>query len=138
MDRLKVKVIAGAANNQLATDAIGTELEKRKILYAPDYVINAGGLINVSVELEGYSRERALRLTRGIYYNTLKILRLAKAEGLPSNQAADRQAEVRNPVHRPGAQRLLVLPPRAQRRGQAVQPLGCGPPAGPSCSGPRR
>ncbi len=95
VDRLKVKVIAGAANNQLATDAIGTELEKRKILYAPDYVINAGGLINVSVELEGYSRERALRLTRGIYYNTLKILRLAKAEGLPSNQAADRQAEVR-------------------------------------------
>jgi len=95
VERLKCKIIAGAANNQLATDEIGLVVNRRGILYAPDYVINAGGLINVSVELEGYSRERALRLTRGIYYNTLKILRRAKDEGIPSNQAADRQAELR-------------------------------------------
>ena len=95
LGRLKVKVIAGAANNQLENDATGTELMRRGILYAPDYVINAGGLINVSLELEGYSRQRALRLTRGIFYNTAKILRMAQTEGIPTNTAADRLAEQR-------------------------------------------
>lgn len=93
--RLKAKVICGAANNQLDRDELGAELAAKKILYAPDYVVNAGGLINVSVELEAYSRERALRLTRNIYYNTLKILKLARKEGIPTNQAADQLAEER-------------------------------------------
>jgi leucine dehydrogenase len=95
IDRIKAKIVCGAANNQLDRDALGTELTERGILYAPDYVVNAGGLINVSVELEGYARERALRLTRNIYYNTLKLLKLARKEGIPANQAADRLAEER-------------------------------------------
>jgi len=93
--QFKAKIIAGAANNQLENDGTGEELMRRGILYAPDYVINAGGLINVSEELEGYSRERALRLTRGIYYSTVDIFRMAKEEGIPTNKAADRLAEQR-------------------------------------------
>ncbi|HVO30076.1 MAG TPA: Glu/Leu/Phe/Val dehydrogenase, partial [bacterium] len=69
--KLKFKIVAGGANNQLKEDRHGTELKKKGILYAPDYVINAGGLINVYNELEGYNRERALRMTRGIFYNLL-------------------------------------------------------------------
>ncbi len=95
IDRIKSKIIAGAANNQLENNAIGNELMKRGFLYAPDYVVNAGGLINVSEELEGYSRERALRLTRNIYHSTLEILKMAKEEGIPTNKAADRLAERR-------------------------------------------
>src|SRR5690606_18442962 len=56
LPRLKCKVICGAANNQLATDEIGDELEKRGMLYAPDYAVNAGGLMNVSIEFDGYNR----------------------------------------------------------------------------------
>jgi leucine dehydrogenase len=65
--RMKFNIIAGAANNQLEEDRHGLELHRRGILYSPDYVINAGGLINVFVELEGYHRDRALRMTRGIF-----------------------------------------------------------------------
>ncbi len=95
IDRIRAKIICGAANNQLDHDELGAELMRRGVLYAPDYVVNAGGLINVSLELEGYSRERALRLTRGIYYNTMKILRLARSEGIPTNEAADQMARQR-------------------------------------------
>ena len=95
IDRIRAKIICGAANNQLDRDELGAELMRRGVLYAPDYVVNAGGLINVSLELEGYSRERALRLTRGIYYNTMKILRLARSEGIPTNEAADQMARQR-------------------------------------------
>src|SRR5579859_2879836 len=93
--KLKVKIVAGGANNQLKEDKHGAELKKRGILYAPDYVINAGGLINVYNELEGYNRERALRMTRGIYYNLLRTFEIAKKKDLPTNVAADRMAEER-------------------------------------------
>ena len=69
LPRLKAKVICGAANNQLATTAIGDEVEKRGILYAPDYAVNAGGVMNVSLEIDGYNRERAMRMMRTIYHN---------------------------------------------------------------------
>ncbi|RMG17679.1 MAG: Glu/Leu/Phe/Val dehydrogenase [Deltaproteobacteria bacterium] len=95
IDKITAKIIAGAANNQLADDAMGAEVHRRGILYCPDYVINAGGLINVSVELEGYSRERALRLTQGIFHNTLRILKIAQDEEIPTSVAADRLAEAR-------------------------------------------
>jgi leucine dehydrogenase len=95
LDRLKFKIIAGAANNQLAESRHGVELRKREILYAPDYVINAGGMINVFVELEGYDRERALRMSRGIYYNLRKIFQIARREGIPTNEAADHLVEER-------------------------------------------
>jgi leucine dehydrogenase len=95
LPKLKFKIVSGGANNQLKEDKHGAELKKRGILYAPDYVINAGGLINVYNELEGYNRERALRMTRGIYYNLLKTFAIAKKDNIPTNLAADRMAEER-------------------------------------------
>ena len=62
LPRLKCKVICGAANNQLANDEIGDEVMQKGILYAPDYAVNAGGLMNVSLEIDGYNRERAMRM----------------------------------------------------------------------------
>ncbi|MDP3773828.1 MAG: Glu/Leu/Phe/Val dehydrogenase dimerization domain-containing protein [Gemmatimonadales bacterium] len=93
--QFKVKVIAGGANNVLAEPRHGDELEKRGILYAPDYVINAGGLMNVNGELEGWSAERAHRKAGEIYDTMLKVFELAKEEGLPTYRAADRLAERR-------------------------------------------
>jgi leucine dehydrogenase len=93
--RMKFRIIAGAANNQLAEDRHGLELHRREILYAPDYVINAGGMINVFVELEGYHRDRALRMTRGIFYNLRKVFQIARRENIPTYQAADKLVEER-------------------------------------------
>jgi len=93
--RFKFKVVCGAANNQLATEECGNELERRGIIYAPDYAVNAGGLMNVSIEFEGYNRERAKRMMRTIYYNVSKIFQIAERDGIPSWKAADRMAEER-------------------------------------------
>lgn len=95
IDRIKAKVICGAANNQLATNEIGDELERRGVLYAPDYAVNAGGLMNVSLEIDGYNRERAMRMMRTIYYNLGRIFEIAKRDGIPTYRAADRMAEER-------------------------------------------
>ncbi|MEH0970113.1 Glu/Leu/Phe/Val dehydrogenase dimerization domain-containing protein [Micromonospora sp. CPCC 205546] len=92
---LRAKVVAGAANNQLAHSGIEKLLADRGILYAPDYVVNAGGVIQVADEIDGFNFERAkLRATR-IYDTTREILRLADAEGVPPAVAADRLAERR-------------------------------------------
>ncbi|MFV2112389.1 Glu/Leu/Phe/Val dehydrogenase [Micromonospora sp. LOL_025] len=92
---LHAKVVAGAANNQLAHSGIEKLLADRGILYAPDYVVNAGGVIQVADEIEGFNFDRAkLRATR-IYDTTREILRLADAEGVPPAVAADRLAERR-------------------------------------------
>jgi len=93
--RFKFKVVAGAANNQLANDEAGDELERRGILYAPDYAVNAGGLMNVSIEFEGYSEQRAYRMTRAIYYNLKRIFEIAERDGIPTYKASDRMAEER-------------------------------------------
>jgi leucine dehydrogenase len=94
--RLRCTIVAGSANNQLDDEARdGKALEERGILYAPDFVVNAGGLINVYNELTGYNRERALRMTRGIYLNLTRVFEIAKREGLPTYVAADRVAEER-------------------------------------------
>jgi leucine dehydrogenase len=93
--KLKCQIVAGGANNQLKEPRHGDILREKNILYAPDYVINAGGLMNVYLELEGYSRERALNMTRGIYYNLRRVFALAKQENVPTNKAADRVAEER-------------------------------------------
>lgn len=93
--RFKFKIVCGSANNQLATNESGDELEGRGILYAPDYAVNAGGLMNVSIELEGYNRERARRMTRAIFYNVSKIFEIADRDGIPTWKAADRMAEER-------------------------------------------
>jgi leucine dehydrogenase len=93
--QLKVEIVAGAANNQLLEDRHGDALEARGILYAPDYVANAGGVINVYSELTGWSRERSLRKAGEIYTTVRSVFRLAKDTNIPTYKAADRVAEQR-------------------------------------------
>ena len=93
--QLQVEIVAGAANNQLLEDRHGDALESRGMLYAPDYVANAGGVINVYSELTGWSRERSLRKADEIYETVLSVFALAKRTGIPTYQAADRVAEQR-------------------------------------------
>ncbi|MDR2871828.1 MAG: leucine dehydrogenase [Xanthomonadaceae bacterium] len=95
LPRLQVKAICGSANNQLASHAIGDELHRRGILFAPDYAVNAGGVMNVSLEIDGYNRERAMRLIRTIYHNVSKIFELSEKDNITPQYAADRIAELR-------------------------------------------
>ncbi|MEV8506894.1 Glu/Leu/Phe/Val dehydrogenase [Actinoplanes sp. NPDC051475] len=92
---LRAKIVTGGANNQLAHPGIEKMLEERGILYTPDYVVNAGGVIQVADEIEGFNFDRAkLRATK-IFDTTSQILRLADDEGVPPAVAADRLAERR-------------------------------------------
>ncbi|MGE3261466.1 MAG: Leu/Phe/Val dehydrogenase [Bacteriovoracia bacterium] len=95
MPRLKCKVVAGAANNQLATEKDGEELLKKGIIYAPDYAINAGGLINIYHEREGYNRDRAYAHVAKIYDTIKNIIARSQQEKLPTNTVANRMAEER-------------------------------------------
>ncbi len=93
---LRCKIVAGAANNQLADEERdGRALHERGILYAPDFVGNAGGLINVYNELAGYNRGRAMQMARGIYANMARVFQISRAEQIPTYRAADRVAEER-------------------------------------------
>jgi leucine dehydrogenase len=91
VDRLKCSIIAGAANNQLAEDRHGEALRERGILYCPDYVINAGGIINISFEGD-YHREDAEQKVDQIYHTLTTIFDRSKAEDRPTNQIADQMA----------------------------------------------
>ncbi len=95
--RLRCSIVAGAANNQLGNQRHGRLLRRRGILYAPDYVINAGGLINVAQELEpgGYDRDRALARVARIGDTLARLFALAEARRQPTNEAADRVARER-------------------------------------------
>lgn len=96
INRLKCEIVAGAANNQLENEKIhALELAKRGIVYAPDFLINAGGLINVYSELKGFTREQALEKTKNIYHTTLEILNKADQENITTNEAAVKVAEER-------------------------------------------
>jgi leucine dehydrogenase len=95
LPQLQVQIVAGAANNQLLDDRHGDMLEERGILYAPDYVANAGGVINVYSELAGWSRERSLRKADEIYHTVLNVFEIAQQDGIPTYKAADRLAERR-------------------------------------------
>lgn len=95
LPRLKVEIIAGGANNQLAEARHGNLLEQRGITYAPDYCINGGGLINVGADLQGWTREQAQEKAAEIYDTVLLVLRIAKEERIPTYVAADRLAERR-------------------------------------------
>ena len=87
--RLKCAIVAGAANNQLEDEMIHGEMIKEKgIVYAPDFLINAGGLINVYSEINGYDREKSLNKTRKIYDTTLEILLKAEQEDITTHKAA--------------------------------------------------
>jgi leucine dehydrogenase len=93
--RLRCKIVAGGANNQLESNECATQLEARGILYAPDYAINSGGLMNAAVELQGYSAERARRMVERIHGIVARILETAARDRIPSWQAAERVAEER-------------------------------------------
>ena len=95
VERLSAKIVCGAANNQLAHAGIEKRLQDRGILYAPDYMVNAGGLIQVADELEGFSFERARQRAAGIFETTKQVLALAAQDGVPPAVAADRSAERR-------------------------------------------
>lgn len=95
--KLRCSIVAGGANNQLdRSSRDGKAIHEREILYAPDFVINAGGLINVYNEITGgYNQERALRMTRGIYLNLMRVFEISRNEKIPTYVAADRMAEER-------------------------------------------
>ena len=94
--KMKCPIISGAANNQLAVEnEHGPELIKKGIIYAPDFLINAGGLINVAAELDGYNRERVMGNIEKIYDRTLDIYQLSETEKIHTQAAAIRIAEKR-------------------------------------------
>jgi leucine dehydrogenase len=95
--KLRCRAIAGAANNQLLELRHGRDLKTRKILYAPDYVINAGGIINVSIEMlpGGYDETKALRKVETIYGSLKKVFEIARKDDIPTHEASLRLAEQR-------------------------------------------
>lgn len=93
--QLKAKAIAGAANNQLKDEEHGELIHNMGIVYAPDYVINAGGVINVADELLGYNRERAMKKVETVYDNLSQVFDIARRDHIPTYRAADRLAEER-------------------------------------------
>lgn len=94
--QLKCRIVAGAANNQLASEAVhGKMLLEKGIVYAPDFLINAGGLINCYSELEGYNRERAMEHAEKIYETTMTVLKTSQDTGKPTYQIANEMAEAR-------------------------------------------
>jgi valine dehydrogenase (NAD+) len=92
---LQAKIVCGGANNQLAHPGIEKVLQDRSILYAPDYVVNSGGVIQVADEILGFNMDRARSKASHIYDTTQRIFRLATEEGVPPSVAADRLAERR-------------------------------------------
>ncbi len=112
--RLKVEVVCGSANNVLDDEERhGRALVERDVLYAPDYVVNAGGLINVANELEGYNQERALKQAEGIYDIMLKVYEIAKKEKISTLRAADNLALQR--IERIGRLKSIHSPSTAIR-----------------------
>lgn len=96
--RLKCKIVAGSANNQLAVEERdGLALTRLGILYAPDYVINAGGVINCAMEHQpgGYNADAARANTAKIYDTVSQVVKIAKSESIPTYKAADRLAEAK-------------------------------------------
>jgi valine dehydrogenase (NAD+) len=95
VETLSARIVCGAANNQLAHPGVEKQLADRGILYAPDYVVNAGGLIQVADELHGFDFERARHRATQIFDTTREVFTLATTDGVPPAVAADRIAEQR-------------------------------------------
>lgn len=93
--RIKARIIAGSANNQLKASEHGEIIHEKGILYVPDYVINSGGVINVADELNGYNPERAMKKVETIYDSLNKVFEISRRDNIPTNIAADRMAEER-------------------------------------------
>lgn len=92
---IKAKVIAGSANNQLKESRHGEMIHDMGIIYAPDYIINAGGVINIADELYGYKKERAMKKIETIYDSIKKVISISKRDKIPTYVAADRMVEER-------------------------------------------
>ncbi|WP_444685675.1 Leu/Phe/Val dehydrogenase [Alkalicoccus luteus] len=107
ISRLKAGVIAGAANNQLLENRHGDVLQEKGIVYAPDYVINSGGVINVADELLGYNRDRAMKKVETIYDSIEKIFAISERDNIPTYAAANRLAEERIETMRKSRRQFL-------------------------------
>jgi len=118
LPELKCRIVAGSANNQLEREEHGEALQQMGVLYAPDYVINAGGLINVADELRGYDRERAMNKVEGIYRTLREVFLVARERGISTAQAADAVAQSR--IDRVGRLRKYWVPGRSTAGPRAV------------------
>ncbi len=128
---LKVDIVVGGANNQLAEPRHAKEVEAKGILYGPDYLVNAGGLINVYAEIQGWPAERSLRKAGEIYNTLIRILELAEAEGITTAEAADKVAEQRMEDVRLSASDRARVPELRQPAGDVRRPfVNWNPPAG--------
>lgn len=107
ISRLKAKVIAGSANNQLLENKHGDLIHEKGIIYAPDYVINSGGVINVADELKGYDRVRVQKNVESIYTILSRVFDISKKENVPTYIAADKMAEERIQAVRLSSQQFL-------------------------------
>jgi leucine dehydrogenase len=114
LGRLKVVIVAGAANNQLATADLADELHRRGILYAPDYVINAGGVISVYGELRGWDPARSREKAEEIHDTLRSVFRRAREKGTTPAAAADAIAEAR--LNEARANGKKVRPDAASRK----------------------
>jgi valine dehydrogenase (NAD+) len=94
-EHIKARIVCGAANNQLTQPELAARLESRGVLYAPDFCVNSGGLIQVADELEGFSFERAKSHAARVYDTTLAVLTDAAQHGITANEAAERRAAQR-------------------------------------------
>lgn len=110
LPRLKCRIVAGAANNQLSEPRHGDALFERGVIYAPDYVINGGGVMNVAEEFTGggYSQERSYARVATIYDKVARVLQMSRDESIPTYRAADRMAEER--IARIGRLAKIYLP----------------------------
>ena len=115
--RLRARVVAGAANNVLLEPRHGDELDRRGVLYAPDYVANAGGVLSGGRDFSGWSAETVREKVEGIYDTMLSVFELARREGIPTWRAADRLAE----------EKLGEVSPRAERGGGTPTSQGSSP-----------
>jgi leucine dehydrogenase len=96
IDRLKCSIIAGAANNQLSNENVhGVEVMKKGIIYVPDFMLNAGGVINCYAEVKGLPGEWAMQKAEDIYNTTLNILSRSQTENIPTYKIANQMAEER-------------------------------------------
>jgi leucine dehydrogenase len=118
LPELKCRVVAGSANNQLEREEHGEALQQMGVLYAPDYVINAGGLINVADELRGYDRERAMGRVEGIYRTLREVFLVARERRISTAKAADAVAQAR--IDRVSRLRRYWVPGRSSAGPRAV------------------
>ena len=123
VDRLKVSIVCGGANNQLATPAVDDALAARGVLYAPDFVVNAGGIINIAEEFVGYDRKRALAATARIEATTTRVFAAARGWGVPPGRAAERIARERMAAESVAGARWQPGDPAAWTDGQPLRTL---------------